>query len=254
MTTQAIILAVIQALTEFLPISSSAHLFLTEKLFHLSFDLSFDVFIHFGSALALIIYFAKDWKRFFQEKDWRSSMLLKIALALIPAAILGIILEKSHPSFWRTINLSLFNLIFFAVVLIWADKKAGAKTIKQLGFIDVILIGLAQALALFPGVSRSGITISMALFIGLTRKEAAKFSFLLATPAILGATVLEAPKIVSLHSAFIWPYVVGFLTSFVFSYLVIAWLLKYLQSHRLWPFAVWRFLVASGVITYFLIK
>jgi len=253
MSTQAVILALIQALTEFLPISSSAHLFLTEKLFHLSFDLSFDVFIHFGSALALIVYFTKEWSTLFKERPLSSSLIFKLFLALIPAAVLGIVLEKTQPSFWRITSLTLFNLIFFGLILIWADQKAGEKTAKQLTLTEALLIGLAQALALFPGVSRSGITISVALFLGLKRKEAAKFSFLLATPAILGATLLEAPKIISLNHSFLVPYLIGFLASFAFSYLVVAWLLRYLEHHRLWPFAVWRFLLASGIIIYFLI-
>ncbi len=248
----AILLALLQALTEFLPISSSAHLFLTEKLFHLSFDLSFDVFIHFGSALALIVYFASRWKSLIQERPLRSSLLAKISVALIPAIILGLILEKTQPPFWRTIGLAVSNLIFFALILLWADQRQGNKTASQLTLGEALLIGLGQALALFPGVSRSGITISIALFLGLKRKEAAEFSFLLATPAILGAALLEFPKITTLSTHLIASYLWGFLASFVFSYLVIAWFLRYLQRNRLWPFVVWRILIALAVIVYLL--
>jgi len=252
MLDQAIILSLIQALTEFLPVSSSGHLLLAEKIFDFSkFNLTFDVLVHLASCMALIIVFSKNWVAIFKQAktNFSSSLLFKICIALIPAVVLGLILEKTKPFFWRSAYLVVFNLIFFGLILFWADFKKGKNRIKKLTLKNAFLIGLGQALALMPGVSRSGITISLALFLGLSRRESAKFSFLLATPAILGASLLELPKISYSEINLLPAYILGFITSFIFSYLVISWFLKYLKEGRLWPFVVWRVIIALGVLS-----
>lgn len=247
-------LSILQALTEFLPISSSGHLVLAQKFFNLSnFNLSFDVLIHLGSALALIIFFYKDWLKIFKDsiKDFKNSLLLKIIIALIPAVVLGFVLSKLQLPFWHATYLIIFNLIFFALILWWADQQKGKGTIGAISWQQIILIGLFQALSLFPGVSRSGITISIALFLGLSRAESARFSFLLATPAILGANILELNNLTNIVPDLILPYLIGLIVSFVASYAIVAWFLNYLKNNRLWPFALYRIIL--GVFIIFLI-
>jgi len=245
------ILALIQALTEFLPISSSGHLAIVQKIFNLSnFNLSFDVFLHLGSALALIIFFYKDWIQIFKEAkdDFKNSLFLKLIIGLIPAAIFGFLINFYNLSFNQSLTLIIFNTIFFALILFWADKNSGEAKLKSLNFMQVILIGIAQALALFPGVSRSGITITAALFLGLNRSDSARFSFILATPAILGANIIELPKLSNLAPNLIWPYILGFIASLIFSYLVVAWLLNYLKNNRLLPFVIYRLILGLTLI------
>jgi len=251
MVFKALILAFIQSVTEFLPISSSGHLLLVEKLFSLKeFGLSFNVLIHLGSALALIIFFAKDWLEIFKNarENFFASLLFKIIIALVPALIFGLILEKFQPVFWQSKYLVIFNLIFFGLILLWADKHNGEKATEKLSLKQIFLIGIFQALALVPGVSRSGVTITIALFLGLTRKESARFSFLLATPAILGANLLELSNLSGNVESVLSIYLIGFLASFILSYITIAWFLKYLQKNKLWPFAIWRFIIAIAAI------
>ncbi|MDD3774234.1 MAG: undecaprenyl-diphosphatase UppP [Patescibacteria group bacterium] len=248
---KASFLAILQALTEFLPISSSGHLIMLQKIFNLTdFDLTFDVLLHFGSALALIILFYKDWVKIFKDgvKDFKKSLLLKIIIALVPAVILGFILDKLKLPFWHATPLIVFNLIFFGLILWLADKQKGKGTISSFNWQQIILIGLFQALALFPGVSRSGITISIALFLGLSRAESARFSFLLATPAILGATILELKDFTDISINLIWPYIIGLIISFMASYVIVAWFLNYLKNNRLWPFALYRLILGLIII------
>ncbi|MCD6421985.1 undecaprenyl-diphosphate phosphatase [bacterium] len=250
MALKSIFLAILQGLTEFLPISSSGHLLLAEKFIAFPQDLAFDVLLHLGSALALILFFLRDWSKIFAEakSNFKNSLLAKIIIALIPAGILGFALEKWGNFGWRQVPLVVFNLIFFGLILLLADFFAKEKKARSLSFKEAFLIGLAQAIALFPGVSRSGITISAGLFLGLSRKESARFSFLLATPAILGANLIELPKLAGLSSAKLGIYLLGFAVSFVMSYLVIKWFLRYLRQHRLWPFVLWRIAIALAVL------
>jgi len=240
------LLSFVQSITEFLPISSSGHLLLVEKIFGFKeFDLSFNILIHLASGLALVIFFFREWVDIFKETkiNFINSLFFKIIIGSIPALFLGLVLKKTEPPFWQSEYIVISNLIVFGVVLLLADTIKGRESIKELKTWKALLIGVGQALALVPGVSRSGITISIALFLGLSRKESARFSFLLAAPAILAANILEFSNFEARSSMFNY-YIFGFILTFILSYLTIWWLLKYLERNRLWPFSVWRFIVA----------
>jgi undecaprenyl-diphosphatase len=254
---KASFLAILQALTEFLPISSSGHLAIAQKLFDLTqFNLSFDVLIHLGSALALIVVFWRDWVKIFKDgfKDFKSSLLLKIIIGIIPAGIAGLAFNHFNINLDNTIWLIAIDTFVFGFILWWADAQKGQSKISGLNFSTVIIIGLAQCLALSPGVSRSGVTMIAALFLGLSREESARFSFLLSAPIILGANLVELPKLVHLSSNLISPYLIGLLVSFVASWLVVTWFLNYLKRNRLWPFAVYRLILGLTLIVLLLAK
>jgi undecaprenyl-diphosphatase len=180
-----------------------------------------------------------------------------LILGSIPALILGIGLENIIESSLRTPFIVAFNLIFFGLIMMIADRLSKKiKNFKDLKIKDSILIGLAQAIALMPGVSRSGITMTAGLFRNFKREAVAEFSFLLATPAIAGAGLLSFLKIIKNgnFSDHIAIYILGFLAALISSYLAIAWLLKYVQKHSLSLFAYYRFILAATIIIYFLLK
>jgi len=195
-----IIQAIIQGLTEFLPISSSGHLVLFQQFFHVNQpNLLIDVFLHFGTLLAVLIYFAKDiesltigfLKAPFSFKKTETDFMWKIVVASIPTAILGIIIEKYFSNVFESLTIVLIDLSLTAILLFVSDFfKKKDKDIFGLSWLDVILIGTVQGLAVFPGISRSGSTIVIALLLGMKRKEAGVFSFFIAIPALLGALIL----------------------------------------------------------------
>lgn len=195
-----IIQAIIQGLTEFLPVSSSGHLVLFQQLFHVQQpNLLMDVFLHFGTLLAVLIYFAKDlvsltvgfFKSPFSFRKPETDFMWKIVVASIPTAILGIIIEEYFSNVFESMTIVVIDLSLTAIFLFVSDffKKKG-KDIFGLSWLDVILIGTVQGLAVFPGISRSGSTIVVALLLGMKRKEAGVFSFFIAIPALLGALIL----------------------------------------------------------------
>ncbi|MDD3190355.1 MAG: undecaprenyl-diphosphatase UppP [Candidatus Pacebacteria bacterium] len=268
---QAIVLGIIQGLGEFLPISSSGHLVVLPKLFGWGDQgLAFDVALHFGTLMAILIYFYKDWRKiisksyflrqtgrifinrdreFFKIKKIKKDPLVIIGLATIPGVLAGLFLDDYAESIFRNPLLVGFALLFGAVLLFFADKTGK----KKIGEKDIILktgviIGLFQALAIIPGMSRSGITITAALFLGLNRTAAARFSFLLATPIILGATIKEFPVFMeSLDTSL----VVGVLSAFASGYLAIKYMLKYLERQSYQIFVIYRILLALAIFLVF---
>lgn len=213
---QAIVLGIIQGATEFLPVSSSAHLFLVPWILGWKDQgLAVDVAFHWGTLIAVLAYFRNDIKRALkamyyllenkpdsERKEYIRNhknhlrVFVLIVIASIPGGLLGVLFDKYVENIFRNPAYMAINLLVFGVILYWADKKSvKEKNIRTASFKEILVIGFSQALAIFPGVSRSGATISAGLLLGFKRAEAARFSFLLAVPIILGAGLKEIPQI-----------------------------------------------------------
>jgi undecaprenyl-diphosphatase len=258
----AIFLGLLQGATEFLPISSSAHLALVE--FFLGIEeggLAFDVALHLGTLLGVIIYFRRDFSMMFtalvkphvlgDEARTQRLFVLYICLGTIPAVVAGYLLKDAAETVFRAPLLIAGSLAGAGLLLLLADKLGKhQRSMKTIGLADVAVIGLVQALALMPGVSRSGITMTAGLMRGFNRMSAARFSFLLSAPVILGAGIYNMPAIISQGSepGQLGFYVAGFIAAAVSGYLVIAFLLRFVQSHSFAVFAYYRFVLAALVL------
>lgn len=248
---EAIFLGVVQGATEFLPISSSGHLILTEALLGIQGELAFEAFIHLGTLLAVLIYFRRDWLTIFssfKNPGLGRSLFLMLCVGTIPGALAGLFLEDIVSAHFRTPERVAFMLILMSFPLL-AGELFGRKhkKIRELGLLGAGVIGLAQALALIPGTSRSGITMATGLLLGLSRAEAAHFSFLLSAPIIAGAGLFEGFKIVSSGK---WPAELlfsGTLAAFLSGWLAISFLLQFLKTRTFYPFVVYRLLIAMVV-------
>ena len=248
----AIILGIVQGLTEVFPISSSAHLVLVPWVFKWSYQgLSFDVALHVGTAIGFIAYFFKDWAEmislaFAKERTYKSNIFWFLVIATIPGAIAGLILEKKAETVFRSPLLIVAMLSVFAAILWLADhfgKKQ--KPIEDMDLKTAVTIGLAQAIAIIPGVSRSGITMTAGLLKGLSREAAAKFSFLLATPIIIAAGALKLSKLhaADLTAAF-W---LGVIFSAISGFIAIKFLLGLVKKYSFDIF-VWYRIALSIII------
>jgi|SRR3990172_903538 len=263
MMIEAVILGIVQGVTEFLPISSSAHLVLVPWMFKwqgtLIDSLNFDVALHAGTLVAILVYFRRDWldllKKFFtgfRDGTWKTGegrMVWFIVLATIPAGVLGMKFEHVVEESFRDPLLISASLLVISFVM-WASdrysKRAAGLDHMTLG--HALFIGFAQALALVPGVSRSGITISAGLMAGYRREDAARFSFLLSTPVIAGAALLKLSKL-HLAKGEALPFGLGVACSTVVGYLCIKFLLQYLARHSLNLFVWYRLALVVVVIT-----
>lgn len=261
----AAILGALQGLTEVLPISSSAHLILIPQLLGWAESgLTFDVALHLGSLIALLCYFWRDTielivhfvtvlsRRHFQSSADR--LPFYIIAASIPAAIVGKSLENVIEELFRANPYLIATfLILFGLLLALADTS-GRKQLRidQLTFASVMTIGCAQALALMPGVSRSGITITAALFLGCQREAAARFSFLLSLPIVAGAALLKIGSLVKtgIPEGEVLPLLIGIGTSAVFGYVSVAFLLRFVQRSSLYPFVWYRLFAGVGLIAW----
>lgn len=255
---QAIVLGIVQGLAELLPISSSAHLALTPYFFGWSDPgLAFDVALHAGTLAALSWYFRDEWRRMFVSA-WRIAstrriesiddrLLVYLVIATIPAAIAGVLLEDYAETVFRAPALMGVTLIVMGVILWAVDRwSARVRTLPEVNMRDAIIVGLAQTLALVPGVSRSGSTITAGRLLQLDRPTAARFSFLMSMPITLAAVVLKAPEAIRTEG-FSLPLVAGVLAAAVSSWLAITVLLRYISRHSFGIFAVYR-LVLGAVI------
>ena len=259
---ETIILAIIQGISEFLPISSSAHLIIFRDVFFLGKDviteniaLTFDIALHFGTALAILVFFFKDfWNMFIKgitkgTKDKDGIMMWYIVAATIPAAIVGVLFEDTVDEVIRTKYwLIAIALIVMGIIIYVVDKKmAQNKSLKEMKLKDAIIIGVSQIFALMPGFSRSGTTITAARSLKLNREDSAKFSFYLAEPVVLGAVVLQLIKAdYSIISANISYFIVGIIVSLLVGLICIKLLLKYLKNNDFKIFMWYR--VALGII------
>jgi undecaprenyl-diphosphatase len=266
---QAILLGVVQGLTEFLPVSSSGHLLLGQYFLGLDqdrFGLSFDVALHMGTLLAVVSYFWRDLLRmalaFFRSfvhrdltNDADQRMAYLIIASTVPAALIGFLFESFFEETVRSPWVVVFNFVLVGALFI-VGEVVGTRTRRasKLGFSEAMGIGFAQAAALVPGVSRSGATITLGLFLGLRREEAARFSFLMSVPIIAGAGGLKVGEVISngMSTSQTLLFAVGFVTSAAVGYVTIRFLLNYLTRHSLRAFAFYRFAVA-GVVTVLLL-
>ncbi len=258
---QAIVLAVVQGLTEFLPISSTAHLILVPWLFGWQDPgLTYDVALHAGTLLAVLLYFIRTWWEMVlallgraptRPEAGSGRLLGLIALGTVPAGLAGYFLEPYAETVFRAPALVAMALIAVAVLMWVADRRpALTRTVSGLTLADTLTIGVAQAVAIVPGTSRAGITIAAGLFRNLSREGAARFSFMLATPIIGGATLKKAVEVWGVGfppGLTVTDFVVGVVVSAVVGYAAIAFLLRYLQVRTLKIFVAYR-LALGGII------
>jgi len=267
---EALLLGVVQGLTEFLPISSSGHLILVPWLLdfrylqeHEHFNKTFDVAVHAGTLLAVLVYFRVEIarllraavrsirKRRISTSDERLAWL--IAIATVPAAAVGAVaadaIEEDLGEPWQIAIL----LIVFGIVLWLADRLPQRRSMESLSWVEAVGIGVAQAIALAPGTSRSGVTITAARFLGLTRDAAARFSFLMLAPVVAGATVFKGADVVrdGLPPGSTGPFIVGIASAAISGFAAIWALLRYVQTHSYDVFVVYRLI--AGVIVLLLI-
>lgn len=262
-TTQLISLGLVQGLTEFLPVSSSGHLILFGKFGAFADQgIGVDIALHIGSLLAVLIYFHKTisaifhglWKKYFLPdfKNFGNRLAYLLLVASIPVLIFGFFLQNYGLAELRSPKLIGWTILLYGLLLWVADKYGkNAKSLKQIGFLEAVLIGFAQCLALVPGTSRSGITITMARFLGVARAEAAKFSMLLSVPTIFAAGVLEGWRLVKQGNTneILWA-VDAAVFSFIFSFLVIFLMLKWLKHWSYLPFVIYRVVLGVCLLLY----
>ena len=263
---QALILGIVQGLTELLPISSSGHLAIIPWLlnwtsqpgFEEAFE-GFDVALHFGTLLAIGIFFFKDWIKLIvggynqavkKEKTTEGRMFWYLVIATIPGGIIGLILDKFAEDVLKQPIIIGIALMVIGVILYFVDKKSKSTTnYENMSFKQTFLIGLSQCLAFIPGVSRSGVTMTAGRAMGVDRESAAKYSFMLSAPIVFAATIFKLKDFV-----FSIPFFVGIFASFLVGIIVIKWLLKYLQRGSFKIFAVYRVIVGISIIIISFIK
>ncbi|MDO9288538.1 MAG: undecaprenyl-diphosphate phosphatase [Thermodesulfovibrionales bacterium] len=246
---EAIILGIVQGFTEFLPVSSTAHLILFPWFFGWKGavdSLTFDVALHAGTLLALIGCFWKDWLEIFFHNR---RLLFFLVVATIPAGLAGIFFKHAIEGSLRSPLIIVITLILFGIVMLLSERMKKDRTVKDVKLSDAIVIGISQAVALIPGVSRSGITISAGLFRGLEREESARFSFLLSTPAVFGAVLLEGRKLLlSPDNYALSLFLAGLIASAISGLIAIRFLLYFFRRHPLNIFVYYRFMLAVIII------
>ena len=262
---QNIILGIVQGIGEFLPISSSAHLVLVPYLFNFpEHTLAFDVALHFGTLIAVFMVFWKDWlilakgvfdKVIHKKDSFENKMFWYLVIATVPGALIGKLLEDYIENVFRKLPLLIAIALAVMGILIyvgdkWAEKHYKEQTeYKNLTLKQTFLIGLSQALAIFPGFSRSGTTMLVGRLLGASREACAKFSFMLSTPIIFGATIL---KFTDMVAQFNMNLVVGIVTSAIFGIISIKFLLNYIKKNDFAVFAYYRLIFALIVIIKFI--
>ena len=257
---QALVLGIVQGLGEFLPVSSSAHLIIVPWLFGWKeHGLTFDVALHMGTLLAVIAFFWQDWimliKNGFKKPGTREGRLFwYLVIATIPGAIIGKLFESKAETVFRSSYLMIAaTLIIMGIILYVVDRYAvKRKKLEQVNLVNSVLIGIAQGFAVIPGFSRSGVTMTAGIAQGMTREAAARFSFLLSTPLILGAGVLKLHKISAADMGL--PFWVGIITSAIVGFIAIKFLLRFLQRGSFAVFAWYRFLLGLIIVVVLLVR
>ena len=264
---QAAVLGAVQGLTEFIPISSSGHLVLVPAaLGWEDRDLAFDVLLHTASLVALFIYFSGDLvdlvRGVFQGNAQSRRLAALLAIGTIPAGLAGLLLEEYFEGTFDDPRASAVQLVITAAILIGAElvlrfhqhrtASAGSalREIEDLRTPDAVVIGTAQAISILPGISRSGSTIAAGLALGMDRDHAARFAFLLAIPALVGATIVKLPDLGG-SSLGVGTGIAGFVSSLVFSYGAIWGLIRYLRRNTLYPFAA--YCIVAGIFFYVIV-
>lgn len=261
---QLLVLAVIQGLTEFLPISSSAHLILPAQLFGWQDQgLAFDVAVHIGTLLAVMLYYRQYLARMtvgalhgIQNRQMNEHLRLGLLLAwaTVPAVICGFLFKDMIEAQSRSVAVIATTTLVFGALLWFADARGAQRSsMMAMGFAVATLIGLAQALALIPGTSRSGITITAALLLGLRREDAANFSFLMSIPVILGAVVLMIGDVTAEeHIYSLLQLLAACLVSALVAYLTIAFFIRLVNRLGMLPFVIYRLLLGAVLVLFFL--
>lgn len=261
---QAIVLGIVQGLSEFLPISSSGHLILTRWFFGWEsqpddVEKAFDVALHFGTLVAVVLYFRHDLVRYIRKGlrlvwnrerpvDPEGRIAWLLVVATVPAALVGALFEDQIDNRLGTPTIIAWSLIGFGLLLWWADRRVGRRQIESMRTKDSLLIGAAQALALNPGTSRSGITITAARQAGFDRDSAARISFLMSLPVIAGAVVLKVGGLIvdGIPDGLLVPMIVGIVTSFLAGWVAVWGTLRLVRTRSFTPFVVYR--IALGVV------
>jgi undecaprenyl-diphosphatase len=258
------LLALIQGLTEFLPVSSSGHLILLPRLLNVDDQgLLIDIAMHTGTLFAVLIYFRKDmacmikgcvkWMMY-KEKSPESRLAYYLMIATFPALFLGGLLKSFGTEGLRHVAVVASTTLFYGIIMLFCGKYCRARTLASLNQRDALSIGCAQVLALIPGTSRSGICMIAANFLGFSQKEAARFSFLLSIPTIAGATLLGALDIYKTPKAFdLEGLGLGIGLSFLFGIVAIHGMLRFLEKYSLRSFGVYRIFLALFLFFYFLV-
>ncbi|MEU5867337.1 MULTISPECIES: undecaprenyl-diphosphate phosphatase [unclassified Nonomuraea] len=259
---EAVVLGLVQGLTEFLPISSSAHIRVVSAFFGWQDPgAAFTAVIQLGTEAAVLIYFRKElweivstWVRSLWDRElrghWAARMGWYVIVGTLPIGVLGLAFKDQIETVFRDLRVVGTTLIVFGCILWFADRTARNKLTleKHLSFTHAVVYGFAQALALIPGVSRSGGTITAGLLLDYRREDAAKYSFLLAVPAVLASGAFEL-KDIGEHQAPAWgPTILATLISFAVGYAAVAWFLKYISTHRFTAFVIYRILLGFFVI------
>ena len=266
---QAAILGAVQGLTEFVPISSSGHLVIVPALFDWPREqgVAFEVLLHSASLLALLIYFSGDLLdlvRGIRQRD-RDSMRIGTLLIIgsIPAGLAGLLLDDFFEAQYDDAKGAALQLLLTAAILVAAEQALrfhervnatrgrALRRMRDMNPLDATAVGVGQAVAIIPGISRSGSTIAASLALGISRDDAARFAFLLAIPALVGATILEVPKLGESEIS-LGPAIAGFALSLVASYAAIAGLIRYLRSRTLYPFAA--YCAVAGPVFYLILR
>ena len=256
----AIILGVIQGLTEFLPVSSSGHLEIGKELLNDSSvgetSMFFTVVVHFATVLSTIVVYRSDiasiFKGLFSFKKDDVQFALKIALSMIPAAFVGVMFnDQIETLFVRNMLLVGSMLIVTGLILFLADKAKSSN--KEVSFVSSILIGISQAIAILPGISRSGATISTSVLLGIDKTKAAKFSFLMVIPVILGKIakdLMDGDSVINSNSMDLTPLLLGFIAAFVTGLVACNWMITLVKKGKLMYFSIYCFVVGLGAIIY----
>lgn len=262
---QAALLGIVQGLAEMLPISSSAHLVIFPWLFRFSDPgLAFDVALHVGTLGAILAYFWREWRNIAvslvklarERKVTSQSQELAglLVIASVPGAIFGILLDKYAESAFRNPLLIASTMVIFGIILWYADHHDQEKrTIGDAQVKDAVTLGLAQALAIIPGISRSGVTMTTGLFSGFKREDAARFSFLMSAPIIAGAALVKL-KDISAGMLTLPTFWVAFVATVISSLFAIGFLLRFLKKHRFNIFVYYRFALAALVLAVYLMR
>ena len=245
-----VVLGIIQGLTEFLPVSSSGHLVIFQTLFKAPYSIAFDVVVHLATALAVVVYFWRDILELFRSKR---KMLWLIMVGTVFTGILGISFKDFFESLFSSVFAVGWFLLLTGLIIVlaeWIGK--GKRQLEEMNIWDAVLIGLAQGCAIAPGLSRSGTTISASLARNLDRNLAARFSFLLSVPAILGAGLIQSKEIIKAGTIGIgiWPLIFGFLAAFVSGWIAIKVFMNIIQRMSIRGFAYYCFVIGILILAY----
>ena len=262
---KAIFLGIVQGITEWLPVSSTGHMILVDQFLHLAgskkFIDTFLVVIQFGSILAVLILYFNKLNPFSTRKSPKAKkatwdLWIKVLIAVLPSGIIGVLFEDQIDRIFFRPSVVAAALIIYGVIMIWIEnrhKRPGITKFSQVSYKTALLIGLFQCLALVPGTSRSGSTIIGATLLGTSRYIAAEFSFFLAIPTMLGASLLKLLKAGFAFTGFEWFIILGSLVAFIVSVIVIKFFMSYIKKHDFKAFGVYRIVLGIIVFIYFAI-